>query len=158
LNSAGAVVETKIASRSRSRKDSECSSARRGPTLPTIATVLSRRWIVMESSFVSVRVEWLPRCVGLLGFIPLPAPMLDKLLAKTLLRRRCALQRCQRDFEGSFAITADSNGWCGAQPFRHPKIHLCDAHQFPTSLPQFAISQHELTTVTERWSGSDGHE
>jgi hypothetical protein len=107
---------------------------------------------------MSVRVVWLFRCVGLLGFIPAPAPVLDKLLAKTLLRRRRALQRRQRDFEGSFAITADTNGWYGAQPFRHPKIHLCDAHQFPTSRPQLAISQHELTTVTERWSGRDGHE
>ena len=82
---------------------------------------------------MSVRVECLFWCGGLLGFIPLPAPMLDKLLAETLLRRRCPVQRSQRDFEGSFAISADTNGWDGAQPFRHPKINLCDAHQFPTS-------------------------
>ena len=60
--------------------------------------------------------------------------MLDKLLTKTLLRLGCPLQRFKRDPEHSLAIRADPNGWCRAQPFRHPKIRLRHAHQSPTAL------------------------
>jgi hypothetical protein len=52
------------------------------------------------------------------------ALVLDNLLAKTFLGLGRYFEGFQRNFEGSFTLCADANGWCGAQPLRYSKTEF----------------------------------